>query len=286
MIKTLSLTALALIAFAANSLLARAGLIDPDMGPKEFTLIRLISGAIMLMLLIQLTHRTKKDTNERAGQRGSWWGAAALLVYALMFSLAYVTLDTGFGALCLFTSVQLTILGVAAIQKNIKLAEIIGALIAFAGFIYLVIPTLGTPNRIGIFMMALSGIAWGLYTVLGRGATQPLLLTSGNFIRASFLAAPLLIFILPHPDLSAYGVGLAIISGALTSGCGYAIWYAVLPRLSTAISGVSQLLVPPIAAFMGWVVLGENLSLRLLIATAIILLGLYIVVLKPDLKRK
>ena len=291
MIKTLSLTTLALIAFAANSLLARAGLIDPNMGPKEFTLIRLISGALMLILILQISGKQKETSkqeslNKKTGQNGSWWGAAALLLYALMFSLAYVTLDTGLGALCLFTTVQLTIFGIAAFQKNIRPVEVIGALIAFIGFIYLVIPTLGTPNRIGIFMMALSGVGWGFYTLLGRGATQPLRLTSGNFARASLLAVPLLTLILPHPDLSAYGVGLAILSGAVTSGCGYAVWYAVLPRLSAALSGVSQLLVPPIAALMGWAVLGEELTLRLLIATLIILLGLYIVILKPELKNK
>ena len=134
--------------------------------------------------------------------------------------------------------------------------------------------------------MALSGIGWGIYTLLGRGAIQPLQLTSSNFTRASILAAPLLALILPSPDISAYGVGLAILSGAITSGCGYAVWYAVLPRLSAAVSGVSQLLVPPIAALMGWAVLGEALTLRLLIATLIILLGLYIVILKPQAKYK
>lgn len=284
MIKTLCLTSLALLAFAANSLLARAGLIDPHMGPEEFTLIRLISGALTLMLIVAIS-RQKGTPDKKTKKQGSWWGAAALLLYALMFSLAYVTLDTGFGALCLFTSVQLTILGISAVQKNIQRAETIGALIAFAGFIYLVLPTLGTPNRIGIFMMTLSGIGWGLYTLMGRTATQPLQLTARNFGRASLLAVPLFIFIFPSPDISPYGVGLAILSGAITSGCGYAIWYAVLPRLSAAFSGVSQLLVPPIAALMGWAVLGEVLTLRLFVATLIILLGLYIVILKPEFKR-
>lgn len=280
MIKTLGLTILALIAFAANSLLARAGLIDPNMGPKEFTLIRLISGTVMLAIII-FAVRTK---HEAEPQSGSWWGAAMLLLYALMFSLAYVTLDTGFGALCLFTSVQLTILGVAAVRKNLGLIEFIGAAIAFAGFVYLVLPALGTPSRTGIFMMALSGVGWGAYTLLGRGAKQPLRLTSSNFLRASLLTLPLLVFILPQPTLSVQGITLAIISGAVTSGCGYAVWYAVLPRLSTAISGVCQLLVPPLAALMGWAVLDEELTLRLIIATLIILGGLYIVSLKPHTK--
>ena len=285
-IKTTSLTAFALLAFAANSLLARAGLLDPNMGPEEFTLIRLVAGAMVLMLIVHMSDRQNGDSQKKKLPKGSWWGAAALLLYALMFSLAYVTLDTGLGALCLFTSVQLTIFGVSAVQKNINLAEAIGASIAMAGFIYLVFPTLGTPNRVGIFMMALSGIGWGVYTLLGRGTTQPLRLTSGNFARSSLLAAPLLIFILPDANFSAYGVSLAILSGAITSGCGYAVWYAVLPSLSAALAGASQLLVPPIAALMGWVTLGEALTLRLLIATLIILLGLYIVIVKPELKKR
>ena len=280
MMRTLILTIIALIAFAANSLLARAGLIDPNMGPKEFTLIRLLSGAIMLAIIILLTRKT--DTSQASS--GSWWGAAMLLLYALMFSLAYVTLDTGFGALCLFTSVQLTILGVAAARNNLGFIEVIGALIAFAGFIYLVLPALGTPSRAGIFMMALSGIGWGVYTLLGRGAKNPLQLTAGNFLRASLLALPLLILIIPAPALSKQGILLAALSGAITSGCGYAVWYAVVPRLSTAISGVCQLLVPPLAALMGWAILGEDLTLRLMIATLIILSGLYIVSLKPSKK--
>ena len=276
--RTLILTIIALIAFAANSLLARAGLIDPNMGPKEFTLIRLISGAVMLAVILYFS---RKKTTSTQTSSGSWWGAAMLLLYALMFSLAYVTLDTGFGALCLFTSVQLTILGVAAARKNLGLIEFIGAAIAFAGFVYLVLPALGTPSRTGIFMMALSGIGWGVYMLLGRGAQNPLALTSGNFLRASLLALPLIILIMPQPTLSLQGIMLAMISGAITSGCGYAVWYAVLPRLSTAISGVCQLMVPPIAALMGWAVLGEALTLRLIIATLIILGGLYIVSLKP-----
>ena len=283
MIKTLTLTIIALIAFAANSLLARAGLIDPNMGPKEFTLIRIVSGAVMLMIILQFTSRKDSQTkdSQTEGREGSWLGAAMLLLYALMFSLAYVTLDTGFGALCLFTSVQLTILGVAAARKNLGTIELIGAMIAFAGFVYLVIPAMGTPSRAGIIMMAISGIGWGIYTLLGRGAKSPLRLTAGNFLRASILALPLILFIIPNPTLSAQGIGLAVVSGAITSGCGYAVWYAVLPRLSTAMSGVSQLLVPPLAALMGWAALGENLTIRLMIATLIILSGLYIVTLKP-----
>lgn len=268
-------TALALLAFAANSLLARAGLQSPEMGPIEFTLIRLISGAVMLALLLFL---------QKQKGSGSWPGAAMLLLYALMFSLAYVILDTGTGALCLFASVQLTILGVAASRKALNIKEVIGALIAFTGFVYFVLPTLGTPDWKGVALMTLSGIGWGFYTILGRASESPLTLTSGNFLRASLLALPLIFFILPAPSLSREGVLCAILSGAITSGCGYAIWYAVLPRISSALSAVSQLTVPPIAALMGWFFLGEVLGGRFILATMIIMTGLLIVVFSRNVK--
>ncbi len=274
--KTFILTALALMAFAANSLLARAGLVNPDMGAEEFTLIRLIAGAVTLALLVTIMPKEGNGT-----PRGSWWGGGSLLLYALMFSLAYVSLDTGFGALCLFTVVQLTILGEAAYRRDLSRWQVIGALIAFAGFVYLVQPSLGTPDVSGIIMMAMSGFGWGIYTVLGRGAKAPLVMTAGNFWRAALLALTLLILILPSPTLTQNGILFAVISGAITSGCGYAVWYAVLPRLSRAMTASSQLLVPPLAAIMGWALLGEILTLRLMIATLIILAGLYIVALRP-----
>ena len=276
--KSLALTSLALIAFAANSLLARAGLIDPNMGPMEFTFIRLISGASMMAVIYQTTSKQPDGTHRR-----SWWGAAMLFLYALLFSLAYVTLDTGLGALCLFTSVQLTIIGVAAFRGNITNIECLGAAIAFAGFVYLIFPSIGTPSRNGILMMALSGIGWGVYTLLGRGTKNPIALTSGNFLRASLLALPLLFLIFPNPTVSFRGCILAIISGAITSGCGYAIWYAVLPRLSTAISGVCQLLVPPIAALMGSAVIDEPLTMRLILSSLVILGGLLVVSQAPKI---
>lgn len=269
MLKLALLTALALLAFAANSLLARAGLLSPDMGPIEFTLIRLVAGAAMLALLLSF----KADRPS-----GSWISAAMLLLYALMFSLAYVVLDTGTGALCLFASVQLTILCTAAMKRDLNLAEIMGAIIAFGGFLFLVYPKLTSPDWSGVVLMTISGIGWGVYTLLGRSAQNPLALTGGNFLRAAMLAFPLIILVLPSPEINPYGVILAVISGAITSGIGYAIWYRALPHLSTALSGVSQLTVPPIAAAMGWLFLGEILGLRFVMATLIIVAGLSIVI--------
>lgn len=269
MLKTVILTAIALLAFAANSLLARAGLLSQEMGPIEFTLIRVVSGAGILAILLKFRTETSN---------GSWVGAAMLLLYALMFSLAYVVLDTGTGALCLFASVQLTILSVAAYNRELNAVEIIGAAIAFSGFLYLTYPNLTSPDWTGAVLMTLSGIGWGVYSLLGRSSQNPLALTSGNFLRASLLALPLVIFVLPSPNFTQNGILFAVISGAVTSGIGYAVWYAVLPKLSAAMSGVSQLTVPPFAAVMGWLILGEILGLRFILATIIIMVGLLMVI--------
>ena len=263
------LTALALIAFAANSLLARAALLSGEMSGLLFTVIRLVAGAIMLLILVQLT---RKDTPKSAS--GSWMGAFMLLLYALMFSLAYLQLETGLGALCLFASVQLTIMVCSIRSGELHVMDVIGAAIALAGLAILVWPNIGTPRLGGIFLMALSGLGWGLYTWLGRGKGDPLILTFQNFTRAGLLSLPLLALVFFTPDITTDGIILAIISGAVTSGMGYAVWYAVLPKLDAMMSGISQLLVPPLAALMGWAVLGEVLTLRFWIATAIILAGL------------
>lgn len=276
--RILFLTALALISFAANSLLARAALSPGDTGPIAFTLIRLWTGAAALYALLAVTGQLKSIETSR-----NWAGAGMLLLYALMFSLAYVSLDTGTGALALFATVQLTILGVAAYNGRLQASEAVGAALAFAGFVYLVWPNLGTPGVFGLAAMVLSGIGWGAYTLLGRGAHSPLALTAENFLRASLLSTLLVIGFALAPEISLRGATYAALSGAVTSGCGYAIWYGVLPRLSTATSGVSQLLVPPLAAILGWLVLAEAMAPQALVATGLILGGVLIVILGPRL---
>lgn len=281
MLRLTLLVCLALFAFAANSLLARAALTETEIGPHAFSLVRLLSGAVMLLALLLFSR------NARAGiETKSWAGASMLLVYVLMFSIAYIALDTGTGALALFASVQMTILCVAAFRSGLTVFEIIGAALAFLGFVYLIWPNLASPEAWAVGAMVCSGIGWGIYTLLGRGATQPLALTAGNFLHASLLALPLLVFI-PAEALTAHtGLLYAVLSGAITSGCGYAIWYAVVPRLTTAVSGVCQLMVPPIAALMGWAALGEPLTLRLLISTLVIMGGLLLVILGPNRSAK
>jgi len=283
------LTLLTLSAFAANSLLARAALESGDMGPSEFTLIRLVSGALMLTILWHLSRHSPAqlaldpavDTplaRTFVARLKSWAGAGALCLYATLFSFAYLKLDTGTGALCLFASVQITILTYAGLNRDLSRQDAIGAAIAFSGFVYLVYPALGTPSALGFFFMTLSGIGWGIYTILGRRTTTPLGHTQTNFWRASLISLPLSLLIFPDPKLSSMGIGLALASGMFASGLGYAIWYSVLPHLKSSLAASLQLLVPPLAAIMGWVVLGETLSLRFWLALAIIIGGLWIVI--------
>ncbi|MEM9738434.1 MAG: DMT family transporter [Pseudomonadota bacterium] len=279
MLRLTLVTTFALFAFAANSLFARMALGSGDTGPVAFTLIRLWSGAAALYAILAIS----KGSNETEPSQG-WAGAMALFLYALMFSVAYVSLDTGTGALALFATVQLTILGAAAWQGRLARVEVFGAILAFAGFTYLVWPTLGTPSIFGVAAMVLSGVGWGVYTLLGRGAGAPLPLTARNFFRASLVATPLMAAIYLNPSVTLSGAVFAALSGALTSGCGYAIWYSVIPRLSPAVTGVCQLLVPPLAAIMGWVALGEPMGREVLIATILILGGVLVVILGPAIQ--
>ena len=278
MIRTTLLTLSALIAFAANSLLTRAALTGGNIGPAEFSLIRLVSGALVIFLILSQQGKFKRSD-------GDWRSGAMLLLYAAAFSFAYVNLDTGTGALALFASVQMTMLGYQAKTKGLSLFEIIGAMIAFSGFVYLVLPAIGSPSVSGFVLMVLAGIGWGGYSLMGRGKSDPLARTGGNFWRASLLALPLLGLAIKDGQMNGQmsaainmqGVGLAVSCGAITSGLGYAIWYSALKDLSTSLAATGQLLVPPLAAIMGWAVLGESFSLRLAIATLVVLLGLYIV---------
>ena len=274
MIHTALLTLLALIAFAANSLLTRAALTGANIGPAEFSLIRLSSGALMIVLILSQQGKFKRAD-------GDWLSGAMLLLYAAAFSFAYISLDTGTGALALFASVQMTMLGYQAKTKGLSRLEIIGAVIAFSGFVYLVIPAIGSPSVSGFVLMVFAGIGWGAYSLLGRGKNDPLARTGGNFWRASLLALPLLVLAFKDGEMSTainmQGIGLAVLCGAVTSGLGYAVWYSALKNLSTSLAATGQLLVPPLAAIMGWAVLGEALTLRLAIATLVVLLGLYIV---------
>ena len=275
---------LALLAFAANSVLCRLALNDGLIDPAQFTTWRLLSGAATLVLLsaFQCIKHQHNDL-KIAWLEGSWLSAFALFIYALGFSYAYVTLSTGVGALILFGAVQLTLIlfAVWAGQKLVWL-EWLGLAIAFAGFVYLVLPTLSSPSLLGFVLMTQAGVAWGLYTWRGKISSKPLFATTSNFVRTIPMLLIALVVIHLNAEQSQIaqpeGIILAVTSGAIMSGLGYAIWYAVLPYLSASIAAVLQLLVPIIATIGGVFFANESITLHLVIATLSVLGGVLLVI--------
>lgn len=274
--RLLILTSLAMMAFAANSLLARAALAEQAIDPYNFTLLRLASGAIALAIITLLLHRQKMRDIAAAG---SWRSAVALLIYALGFSIAYLWLGAGMGALILFAMVQFTMLGVAIFKgERPSPIELVGLLLALVGFVALVNPNFSqAPNLGAVGLMACAGIAWGAYSLWGRGSATPTLATAGNFWRAfllgTILILPILLMQLNANIITAKGVLLAFASGAVASGIGYAIWYAALKNLSRTRAGIVQLSVPALATLAGMVFLGEPLTFKFAALTVVILTG-------------
>jgi drug/metabolite transporter (DMT)-like permease len=286
---TLALTALAMIAFAANSLLARASLGGGAIDAASFTAIRLCSGALALAVLVAVRRLRARAPGTRAfplSAPGDWISAAALFAYAIGFSLAYLRLGAATGALILFAAVQATMLlwGIAR-RDHPSLAELAGLAIAFAAFVYLLLPGAllvlgaGAPDPLGGLMMTGAGIAWGAYSLRGRGVRDPLEATAGNFLRAAPMCLALVLLPMAGGAVSARGVGLALVSGVVASGAGYAVWYRALPHLRTVQAATVQLTVPLIAAVGAVVLLGEALTLRLLIAGPCLLGGVALAIL-------
>lgn len=273
--KTAILTGLALIAFAANSVLCRLALGNEAIDAASFTVIRLLSGAIVLFLIIRYTQKnTELSTNS------SWIASLMLFLYAITFSYAYISLDTGTGALILFGSVQLTMILLSLISgTRLHYTEWAGVIIAFTGFVYLILPSITTPSSVGFLLMAVAGIAWGIYTLKGRGSQNPLMDTAYNFFRTIPLVILLTIITISHANYSSEGVLLALLSGGITSGIGYTIWYIALGGLSATQAAVLQLLVPVIAALGGIIFVSEAITVRFTISATMVLGGILMVVL-------
>lgn len=271
-----ALTAATMVAFAANSLLCRMALGAGWLDPVSFTTLRLGSGAVALVLIARAAG-SGRDPGAAAGSSaaaGSWPSAAALFVYALGFSLAYVSLTTGMGALILFAAVQATMI-VAALRAGERLSPLqwTGFVAALAGLVYLVRPGLAAPDPLGALLMAAAGVAWGVYSIRGRGAIAPVAMTAGNFARAAPLAVLVSLVAWGGGVFTTRGIALALVSGVVTSGLGYALWYRALRGLTTTQASVVQLTVPALAAMAGVAFLAEELSVRLLVASALILGG-------------
>ena len=273
-LRTFIYTFLALVAFAANSVLCRKALGENKIDASGFTIIRLLSGIIMLTILLGLS-KVKKENKEI---RGSWYSAGILFLYAVTFSFAYITLDTGTGALIAFGSVQITII-LYSIFTGHKLhwMEGLGTMIAFSGFVYLILPGVNSPPLKGFILMTIAGISWGIYTLKGLGSKNPLRDTAYNFVRTIPFLILLFLFTMKNISYSIEGILLAGISGAVTSAIGYTIWYIALRDLTNVQSAVVQLFVPALAAFGGVVFVSEIISLRLILASLLILGGILIV---------
>jgi drug/metabolite transporter (DMT)-like permease len=272
--RIIALTSLAMIAFAGNSLLSRFALKHTGIDAASFTTIRLLSGAVMLWVVVRMRH------GAYAGG-GNWLSAIALFAYAAGFSFAYVSLPASTGALLLFGAVQATMIGygIWSGERLMKL-QLIGLVLALGGLVGLLLPGLSAPPLIGSALMLSAGVAWGIYSLRGKDAGDPTRATAGNFLRSVPIAAALSIIMLKDSSLDSAGVWYAVSSGALTSGIGYAIWYTVLPALKATNAATVQLSVPLIAAAGGIVILGEPITLRLVLASAAILGGIALVILE------
>lgn len=275
-LRIVTLTTLALVAFAANSILARLALSGGSIGPWGFTAIRFISGAICLALIVG-----PKTTM----QSGHWRAAFALLLYGAFFSYAYLSLSAGTGALILFAAVQITMIGGGLLSgERLNLLQWLGLALAIGGLVYLMLPQASPPSAIGAGMMTLSGIGWGLYSLMGRGEGDPTALTAGNFLRAAiicaFITAPI-ITLFAETSPTGNGIILALSSGIITSGLGYAIWYMALKHLTATRAGISQLTVPIIAAIGGMLFIAEPFTARFFIAMCLTLGGVGLATLSP-----
>lgn len=274
------LTLLVLIAFAGNSVLARLALSGGDIGPWGFSLIRFVSGAAVLLILSRPSVSWKT---------GRWSAAAALCIYGVFFSYAYLKLATGTGALLLFAAVQLTMLA-AAFSRGERFTglQVIGLVLATGGLIYLLAPGVEAPSPFGAALMALSGIGWGVYSVMGKGAGNALARTAGNFARAASLlivTTPLILLALPESWPGTHGLILAVLSGTVTSGLGYALWYYVLRDLTVTTASISQLSVPVIAAVGGALFVFEPVTLSFAVACTVVLLGVGLATIKTSQSR-
>lgn len=271
-LRTFTLTLLAMAAFAGNSLLCRAALRDTGIDAASFTALRIAAGAAALWLIVRWRQ------GATSGQ-GSWPSAVALFAYAAGFSFAYLSLTAATGALLLFGAVQVTMIGVGLARgERLLPGQWSGLALAAAGLVGLLLPGLSAPPLGGALLMVGAGIAWGVYSLRGRAGGDPTTVTAGNFLRACLPAAVLTAALLPWATIDAAGAGLALLSGAVTSGIGYAVWYAALPRLSATRAASVQLSVPVLTALAGVLLLAEPLSLRLLLASIAVLGGIALVI--------
>ena len=268
-----ALVTLAMVAFAGNSLLCRLALRQNAIDAASFTAIRIVSGALTLWVVCK---------SRRLSMGGSWASAGALSGYAAAFSLAYISLSAGTGALLLFAAVQTTMI-LAGLRRGeqLRAAQWFGVTLAIAGLVLLMLPGIAAPPPLGGFLMLAAGVAWGIYSLRGKVVQDPLAATAGNFIRALPLAIAFAAISYRSIVTSRSGIAFAAISGAITSGLGYVIWYATLPYLRATSAATVQLSAPVIAAIGGVLLLGEHPTARMLVASIVVLGGIALAIATP-----
>ena len=295
-------TVIALLAFAANSLFCRMALAEGYIDAWGFTIIRLMSAAVCLGVIMtlhayrlrsQAVKYSNTDREALLNDKGSWLSSFSLVVYALCFSLAYVALDTGTGALILFSAVQLTMIGWGIYKKEqLSTLQWLAFFVAVAGFIYLMLPSVAAPSLLAATLMAVSGVAWGVYSIRGKSCISPLRATGFNFFR-SLVAVPILLIVGIYlnntgvtnshlESITTKGIVLACASGAIASGMGYSIWYTAMPLLKNTQAAIVQLCVPVLAALLGVAFLSEPLTVPFVVASAIILGAVLVFILNKD----
>jgi len=275
-LRTTLLTTLAMLAFAGNSLLCRIALRDTAIDAATFTAIRLASGALILVLIL-------RSRGVRPSTGGSWPMAAMLSAYAAFFSFAYRDLTAATGAVLLFGAIQLTMMGYGLwTGERLRGLSLVGLAITLAGLIGLLLPGLAAPPPLAALLMLGAGVAWGVYSLLGRSAGEPIAATGGNFLRSVPFAALLALSAAGRETADLTGTLYAVLSGAVTSGLGYVLWYAALPALRATSAATIQLSVPAIAAIGGVVLLGEAITTRLLVASVAILGGIALTIHRKD----
>lgn len=275
--RLLLLIALAMLAFASNSVLGRLALGSEAIDPGSYTLIRLASGALMLWMIVRCNRRSSSEAAESRPRQ--WLSGVMLVVYALCFSFAYVSLHTGTGALILFGMVQLTMVG-WGVAKGERPSPVqwVGSALAIAGLCYLVSPGVTAPPLKGAVLMALSGVAWGVYSLRGKGVSSPIQASAENFLWALPLAVLVWLLTMSGWHASLNGVLLAVESGALASGLGYVLWYRILPAITATTAATVQLSVPVIASVLGVLLVSEPVTMRLVVSSFTILGGIGLVI--------
>ena len=281
-IKLFFLIVITLFFFSTSSLLARAALLDNNIDAFSFTFFRLLFGTITLLIILYL-----KTNSLDLKLKHNWISSFFLFLYAIAFSYSYINLDAGVGTLILFAVVQLILMITAIIKKEIiTLQKAIGLLFAFVGLIYLLMPD--EKLDISLFhsmLMVISGFAWAFYTILGRNTKNPLVHTSDNFVKATFISLIYYLLFVENINYNFYGIFLAFLSGGITSSIGYLIWYFILPKIKIISSGLIQLIVAPLSIFLSVLILDEIFTFKLFISTDFILFGIAIAILNSKNKR-